>query len=144
MVSFLIGGCSLRSSPSDHGDAKGTAISREALSHIGVRYVYGGSSPGQGFDCSGLVCWAYGRSGVNMPRTAREQSKVGDKIGKGNLRPGDVVVFRVKSGLHTGIYTGQNKFVHSPGRGKVVRIDDMSSDYWKNRFLAGRRHTLLH
>lgn len=121
------------------GPVAGSAVSKTAMSAVGTRYRYGGASPAEGFDCSGLVCWSYGRYGVSLPRTAREQSRVGASVGKSGLKPGDLVVFHTGSGVHTGIYTGQGKFVHSPGKGKTVRVDSMESAYWKSRFAAGRR-----
>lgn len=137
---LLFSGCSLRSDPgSGSGSAAGNAISKAALSTVGTRYAYGGTSPSKGFDCSGLVCWAYAKSGLSLPRTAKEQSRVGRAVSWGDLRPGDIVVFRIRSGLHTGIYTGKGRFVHSPSSGKSVRVDKVTSDYWKSRFVAGRR-----
>lgn len=123
------------------GKALGQAISKTARNNIGIRYRAGGNDPSKGFDCSGLVCWTYEQYGISMPRTAREQMNVGQGVRKEQLRPGDVVVFKISNrrGYHSGIYTGNGKFVHSPSSGKVVCEDDMNSDYWKNRFVAGRR-----
>ena len=123
---------------------QGAAVSRTALSAVGTRYASGGTTPGKGFDCSGLVCWAYWQNGIAMPRTAKEQSETGRAVGKKYLRAGDLVVFKVRGGMHTGIYTGQGKFVHSPSRGKSVREDAIAADYWSSRFVAGRRHARLH
>lgn len=140
-----LGGCTLKSKVSPQGPTvTGSAISRTALATVGTSYVSGGTTPAKGFDCSGLVCWAYAQNGVFLPRTAKEQSRIGERVGKKALREGDVVVFNVRGGLHTGIYTGGGKFVHSPSRGKKVREDNMESDYWRNRFVAGRRHGRLH
>ena len=88
---------------------------RAARSAIGTPYVVGGTSPG-GFDCSGLVCWAYGNVGIKLPRTAREQSVVGTQIRDvEDMQAGDIVAFRhPKRGYHTGIYVGDGKFIHSP------------------------------
>lgn len=134
-------GCSLPKEPGPGGArVSGEAICRTALTTVGTRYTYGGASPGKGFDCSGLVLWAYGKHGVNVPRTAKDQSAMGYNVGKGNLRPGDLVVFRIRSGLHTGIYTGKGRFVHSPRTGTTVRVEDLNSKYWSGRFIAGRRH----
>ena len=134
-------GCALHPTPDLPGGGKisGSAISKTALGTIGTRYVYGGNNPSTGFDCSGLVSWSYGRNGVKLPRTTREQSAVGTAVARDKLRPGDLVVFSISSGLHTGIYTGKGKFVHSPGRGKTVREDAIDAKYWKSRFIAGRR-----
>ena len=141
-------GCSL-SSPSpkttEHGSrVSGAAISKTALSTVGTPYVWGGSAPTQGFDCSGLISWAYARHGVQVPRTAQEQSTMGSAVSRRALKPGDLVVFRIRSGLHTGIYTGRGRFVHSPSAGQRVRVDDMSNGYWRDRFIAGRRHARVH
>jgi cell wall-associated NlpC family hydrolase len=134
---LLSSGCATRRAPT----ATGANISRTALSAVGTRYAHGGTSPAKGFDCSGLVCWAYAKNGITLPRTADEQSEVGDSIDREDLLPGDIVVFSsFWSGTHTGIYTGQGKFVHSPRPGKRVRVESLDSDYWSGEFDEGRRH----
>ena len=125
------------------GTVTGKAISRTAHKAVGVSYKPGGNSPKSGFDCSGLVCWAYAQNGVSVPRTTVEQNRMGTRVSKSNLQPGDVVVFQIRRGLHTGIYTGNGKFIHSPSRGKKVREEDMNQKYWKDKFIAGRRHKQL-
>lgn len=112
----------------------------KAHSAIGTPYVRGGSSPG-GFDCSGLVCWAYKSVGVKLPRTAREQSVVGERIGnQEDMRAGDIVAFRhPRRGYHTGIYVGDGKFIHSPRRRTTVRINSLSDPYFSSTFLGARR-----
>ena len=78
---------------------------RKARSAIGTPYVRGGSSPG-GFDCSGFVCWAYKSVGVDLPRTAREQSVVGERIkNQEDMRAGDIVAFRHPAGATTRAFT---------------------------------------
>lgn len=88
---------------------------RKARSAIGTPYVRGGSSPG-GFDCSGFVCWAYKSVGVQLPRTAREQSAVGQRIkNQEDMRAGDIVAFRhPRRGYHTGIYVGDGQIHPQP------------------------------
>jgi hypothetical protein len=135
-------GCSLRSGAGGdggEGTASGRAVSKVALSAVGVPYRIGGSTPEKGFDCSGLVFWAYARNGVKVPRTAAEQSGLGSSVRRAEMKPGDILVFKIKSGLHTAVYVGQNRFVHSPSSGKKVRVDNISGDYWKTRFIAARR-----
>lgn len=117
----------------------GAAVCRSARAAIGVPYKTGGTSPRKGFDCSGLVTWAYAQNGVSLPRTTVEQNKMGQRVSKSNLKPGDVVVFKIRRGLHTGIYTGKGTFIHSPSRGKKVREENLQAAYWKDRFLHGRR-----
>lgn len=112
----------------------------QARSAIGTPYVRGGTKPG-GFDCSGLVLWAYKSVGISLPRTAREQSRVGKHITEvSEMRPGDIVAFRhPKRGYHTGIYVGEGKFIHSPRRRKTVRINRLSDSYFCDTFLGARR-----
>lgn len=118
----------------------GKHVVSRAKSAIGTPYVYGGSAPG-GFDCSGLVKWSYSHVGVTLPRTAREQSVVGEKIRNiEDMRAGDIVAFRhPKRGYHTGIYVGDGKFVHSPRKRTTVRINSLSDPYFKETLLGARR-----
>jgi hypothetical protein len=111
-----------------------------ARSAIGTPYVRGGTGPG-GFDCSGFVCWAYKSVGINLPRSAREQARVGTPITRiEDMREGDIVAFRhPRRGYHTGIYVGDGKFIHSPRRRLTVRITSLSDPYFNNTFLGGRR-----
>jgi cell wall-associated NlpC family hydrolase len=122
------------------GTASGRAISRTALSLVGTPYRAGGDSPQSGFDCSGLVRWAYAKNGISLPRTAVEQRNAGTPVSKSDLQPGDIIVFSIRRGWHTGIYTGNGKFVHSPSRGKSVCEEDLKQRYWNDHFIAGRRH----
>ncbi|MDL2315734.1 C40 family peptidase [Desulfovibrio sp. OttesenSCG-928-A18] len=139
---FCCTACSLRSS-SDQGSVTGTAVSKTALSMVGTRYKYGGASPSKGFDCSGLVSWAYAQHGLSLPRTAKAQSRSGKSVKKSNLQPGDVVVFKTRNGMHTGIYTGRGRFVHSPSTGKKVCEESLGARFWTEHFVSGRRHTAL-
>ena len=121
----------------------GQKLLRHARSAIGTPYVLGGSNPG-GFDCSGFVHWAYKNVGVKLPRTAREQSVVGEKICNiEDMRAGDIVAFRhPKRGYHTGIYVGDGKFIHSPRKRTRVRINSLSDPYFSNTLLGARRVTI--
>jgi len=118
-------------------------IVEAARSNIGVRYRFGGSSPQTGFDCSGLVSWSYQQVGVTLPRRAREQLTFGVKVDdKSQLLPGDIVVFRrtsSRTGWHSGIYTGDGKFIHSPRRGKTVTETKLGQAYFAQRFAGARR-----
>ncbi len=113
---------------------------RAAESAIGTPYVLGGMAPG-GFDCSGLVCWAYGNVGVKLPRTAREQSVVGASVRRvEDMQAGDIVTFRhPKRGYHSGIYVGDGKFIHSPRRRSHVKINSLDDPYFHDTFLSARR-----
>lgn len=124
----------------ENNPVKGQKIVSKAHSAIGTPYVFGGSEPG-GFDCSGLVKWSYKSVGVTLPRTAREQSTIGEKIKKvEDMRAGDIVAFRhPKRGYHTGIYVGDGKFIHSPRKRTRVRVNSLSDPYFSSTLLGARR-----
>lgn len=116
----------------------------QAMSLMGIAYRFGGNSPVNGFDCSGFVRYVFQRSvGVNLPRTAAEQARMGREIARSDLRPGDIVFFNTRgfSYSHNGLYIGNGKFVHAPRTGKNIEISNMSSSYWSGRFNGGRRIT---
>lgn len=127
--------------PTRYGKLSGPNVVKTARSQIGVPYKYGGASPKTGFDCSGLIQWSYDQYGVKVPRQASEQAKAGKAVKKGDLRYGDIVVFRIsgRSGIHTGLYSGNGKFIHSPSTGKNIREDNLNTDYWKRRYVSARR-----
>lgn len=119
---------------------KGDRIISRARAMLGTPYVMGGRNPG-GFDCSGLVQWAYRHEGITLPRTAREQSQVGTRImDVKSMRAGDIVAFRhPRRGYHTGIYVGDGKFIHSPRRRDRVKISSLDDPYFRTTFLGARR-----
>lgn len=115
-------------------------VLRRAHSAIGTPYVIGGDDM-SGFDCSGLVCWAYKSVGIKLPRTAREQSVVGKRVGDvSEMRAGDIVAFRhPRRGYHTGIYVGDGNFIHSPRRNTRVKVNSLNDSYFSSTFLGARR-----
>ena len=106
----------------------GEAAVVAALTQVGVPYVWGGTSPGVGFDCSGLVQWAYAQTGVSLPRTTQEQVMVGIPITVDELRPGDLVFTRsVRAGGvvdrgHVALYAGGGQVVVAPRTGDIVSL----------------------
>ncbi len=107
----------------------------KALSLVGSPYKYGGTSPREGFDCSGLVYYVYRSQGLKVPRTAREQFRRGRRVGISRIKPGDLLFFRFHRGLHVGIFVGRGYMVHaSPERGVVK---ERLVKYWKKHFLKG-------
>ena len=90
---------------------------RLAAEEIGVRYVYGGSSP-SGFDCSGLVAYVYGRLGVQLPHNAAAQYSATARISKADLQPGDLVFYRSLG--HVALYVGDGKIIDAPSAGRDV------------------------
>ena len=94
-----------------------------ALQYLGIPYVWGGSSPSTGFDCSGFTSYVFAQVGVSLPHHAASQYSMGTPVSYDQLAPGDLVFF---SGLgHVGIYIGQGQFVHAPHTGDVVRISSL-------------------
>ncbi len=109
---------------------------------LGTHYKYGGTSPENGMDCSGLVRYVFKEAwGTDLPRTAAEISHAGQHVDPQDLKPGDLVFYNtMRRGFsHVGIYMGDNKFIHSPSAGGKVRIESMDLAYWKRRFSGARR-----
>ena len=94
---------------------------------IGVPYRYGGTSPRTGFDCSGLVRYVYGHFGVALAHSSFSDFVRGRRIGRWQLKPGDLVFF--DGAGHVGIYVGRGRFIHAPHSGTVVRISTMNGWY---------------
>src|SRR6266567_1537073 len=108
-----------------------------ALGLVGVDYRFGGTTPEAGLDCSGLVHYVFQQvTGITLPRTSQEMSRLGIKIATADLKVGDLVFFNTRSLplSHVGIYLGDGRFVHSPSRGGAVEIAAMSASYWRTRF----------
>lgn len=114
-----------------------------AESFIGLPYQWGGSSPEDGFDCSGLTMSVYRLIGLNLPHSSKEQFKSGAPIKKSDLNRGDLVFFSTAGGnkiSHVGIYAGDDKFIHAPGKDKRIRFDFLSSTYYKKRYAGARKY----
>jgi len=118
----------------------GRAVLQVAQSRIGSPYKYGGAGPDV-FDCSGLVTYAYRQVGVAVPRTAAQQFAAATPVKRSELRPGDLVFFRLESRSvsHVGIYAGDNRFVHAPQRGGNVRVASLDEEYFRRSFAGGGR-----
>jgi len=114
-----------------------------AMSYLDIPYHYGGTSR-KGFDCSGFTSYVYERVlGFKLPRTSAEQAQMSDleNVSQDELQPGDLVFFNTmrRTFSHVGIYIGDNRFIHAPRTGAVVRVEDMNISYWQKRFNGGRR-----
>jgi cell wall-associated NlpC family hydrolase len=108
-------------SPAAERNARAARI---AVRYVGVPYAWGGSSPA-GFDCSGLVAYAFGRVGVALPHSSYALWDALPKVPRDRLRPGDLVFF---SGLgHVGIYVGRGRYVHAPQTGETVEVETLAS-----------------
>ena len=113
-----------------------------ALGLIGVDYRFGGTTPDRGLDCSGLVRYVFQQvTGVTLPRTSQELSRLGTKVTLADLMPGDLVFFNTRrlQFSHVGIYLGEDRFIHAPRQGGEVEIVTLSKTYWQKRFDGARR-----
>jgi cell wall-associated NlpC family hydrolase len=121
-------------------DGTGAAIARTALTFRGVPYRSGGTGP-EGFDCSGLVQYVMAQHGLGVPRVVEDQARLGHEVDADRIQPGDLIFFAVGSRRpsHVGIAIDGERFVHAPKSGHHVRIDALSSPYWRDRHVETRR-----
>ncbi len=118
-------------------------IVKTANSFRGVPYRWGGSSFDRGVDCSGLTMAVYRLNGLDLPRTSKEQYRSGIFINKKNLTEGDLIFFNtVGKGRvsHVGVFVGDGRFIHAPGRGKKVREDRISSTYYRKCYVGAKSY----
>jgi len=126
----------------------GMAVLRDNLvetaeGFIGVPYHWGRASPTEGFDCSGLVMAVYQLNGLNLPRSSGEQFAFGTPVDRSALQKGDLVFFSALKGKdvsHVGLYTGDDAFIHAPGRGKAIRKDSLGAPYFTARYAGARTY----
>ncbi|CNC37426.1 putative lipoprotein [Yersinia frederiksenii] len=124
--------------------AKQTAMSK-LMKQVGKPYRWGGTSPNTGFDCSGLIYYAYKDViRIKMPRTANEMYHLRDAapVKRAELESGDLVFFNIANrGVadHVGVYLGNGKFIQSPRTGEEIRISMMDNDYWQDHYVGARR-----
>ena len=117
------------------------------MNFIGARYQRGGSHIDSGFDCSGFTRHVFQLSlGLVLPRRVDDQARAEGLIAvdKAELLPGDLVFFNTlaRSFSHVGIYVGEGRFIHAPRSGSDVRIENMRSAYWAERYTGARRAAL--
>ena len=113
------------------------SIAQLAVSMVGVPYRYGGDHPSEGFDCSGLVYYAYASSGETVPRTSQAQFDAARKISLAEAAEGDLLFFRDQEKLsHVGIYLGDGRFVHAPSSGDTVRVARIDAPYYQQHLVA--------
>ncbi|TBR40020.1 MULTISPECIES: C40 family peptidase [Dyella] len=111
-----------------------------------IRYVRGGRDPSTGFDCSGFVRYVFAHAvGMELPANSASQFLAGLKVNRSEMKPGDLVFFRTAGRRgqgrisHVGIYIANGQFIHSPSRGKTVRVDSLEESYWAKRFAGAKR-----
>ncbi|MEO6793611.1 MAG: peptidoglycan hydrolase RipC [Mycobacterium sp.] len=110
--------------PGGEGGSAATAV-QAALTQVGSPYVWGGAAPG-GFDCSGLVMWAFHQAGISLPHSSQAQANGGQGVPLSDLQPGDVLTF-YSDASHSGIYVGDGMMIHSSTYGQPVRVVPMNS-----------------
>ncbi len=118
---------------------RGERAVKVALEAVGKPYRWGGESPATGFDCSGLVRWAYGRVGIVLPHNSFALYGEGRKVRESSMEPGDILFFE---GLgHVGLYLGRGRMVHAPQTGRNVEVVRLAATNYGSRLIAARRIT---
>ena len=105
-----------------------------AQRYLGVPYLWGGTTP-SGFDCSGLMQYVFAKEKISIPRTSQEQQKASEPIDINDVEPGDLVFNKESDSTHVGMYIGNDKYIHAPHTGDVVKISTLSTSNMK---YAGR------
>jgi cell wall-associated NlpC family hydrolase len=120
----------------------GEVIVQSAKLQMGIPYKFGGNSPSEGFDCSGLALYSHRINGISIPRQTSEQFKLGKHINRTELNSGDLLFFRTmgQSVSHVGIYMENDIFIHAPNSRKNVETETLDNPYYKKRYLGARRY----
>lgn len=126
---------------SSEADSIGQQIVELAEQYLGYPYVWAGSSPSTGFDCSGFVSYVFKSLGYKTDRTAADIYSNGTYVEKEDLQPGDAVFFSSGGSSigHIGIYIGDGEFIHSSSGCGYVTITDLNSNYYSNNYVGARR-----
>jgi cell wall-associated NlpC family hydrolase len=146
-VPIVVSGEQLSSSESSLPGSSALRVLSTADEYVGTPYRRGGTSPQSGFDASGFVRFIFSRFGVMLPRTSRDQARVGDRVRTDwhVIQPGDLLMFQDDGGInHVAIYVGKNRIIHSSETGGGVRYDDLSTDrgrWFMDHLVAARRVT---
>ncbi len=117
------------------------ALREQALAYVGRPYVMGGSGR-RGFDCSGLVQHVFAAFHIHLPRSSSEQWRVGQKIPRIALEPGDLLFFATGRSTrinHVGIYIGRGRFVHAASSSRSVQVASLRESYFQRRLMGARR-----
>lgn len=116
---------------------QGMSIVSEASKYMGIPYRWGGTSPQTGFDCSGFVQFIFRHAlNIKLPRMPVDMSRLGSRVSREELAPGDLVFFNTRGGkfTHVGIYVNDSQFIHAPMPGTRVMVSRMDSAYYRHRF----------
>lgn len=136
---LALAACGSSPSPDGPTNSLGEQAAAVALDQVGTRYRYGGDSP-RGFDCSGLVHYAYRQAGLNVPRTTGQLWAAASDVDRDDLRTGDLLFFRIDGKMsHVGMYLGERRFVHAPQSGRSVSVASLDAPFYRKALLrAGR------
>ena len=124
--------------------AAADAVLESARSLVGTPYRFGGESPAEGFDCSGLVAYVARLHGILLPRIVSDQFAAGRAVDRRDLAPGDLVFYSTvgPGATHVGIVLESNgtlRFIHAPADGSSVRVERFDTPYWESRWVGARR-----
>jgi cell wall-associated NlpC family hydrolase len=123
--------------PPEPPPSPGERAIRVALRAVGVPYRWGGESPESGFDCSGLVRWAYGHVGIDLPHSSYALYGEGRPVARRAMSTGDLLFFE---GLgHVGLYVGRGRMVHAPQTGRTVEVVSLARTGYGSRLIGARR-----
>ena len=126
--------------PGTGGSELGRQIAEYALQFVGYDYVWGGTSPSTGFDCSGLMYYVYSQFGYQLNRVAEDQARNGVHVDPSDLQPGDILCFYSNGYIgHVGMYIGNGQFVHAANSRSGVIITDLTTGYYATRGYEARR-----
>ncbi|HCA27497.1 MAG TPA: hypothetical protein DEP05_07660 [Betaproteobacteria bacterium] len=112
-----------------------------AFGLIGIDYRFGGGNPASGLDCSGMVRYIYrNAAAINLPHNAYRMARMGRKISRAELKPGDLVFFNTlhRPYSHVGIYIGNHRFIHAPHTNGKIEISNLNSPYFSKHYEAAR------
>lgn len=134
VVMLLLASCAGR--VCDTCGKRGEVVSA-ALSQVGTPYRYGGTEPGRGLDCSGLTQFAHQTAGVPIPRMCLDQLQSAKPVDPRTLRPGDLVFFKIKPGVHhVGLMVDPDRFVHASTSQGKVQLTRLHTPYWTSRYMG--------
>ena len=142
------GGTGVRIPRSPRPSAAAASVLNTADRYLGVKYVWGGNTPSQGFDCSGFTKYVFAKNGIALPRTSREQARVGDGVplDYGAMRPGDILLFAEpgEAVSHVAIYVGSGRIIHASSAMGEVAYLDLDGEYgaWYVQNLVAVRRLL--
>jgi cell wall-associated NlpC family hydrolase len=144
-ISLFVSGCTPMQTHSNYGnytnqqnysDPRRTNIVRTAHQMLGTRYKWGGESPREGFDCSGLTLYTLAKAGIRIPRRAAQQRDASRRVSYTQLQPGDLIFFKTgKTSDHVGIYIGNGEFIQAGSGSGRVKKEHLDNPYWKKRWV---------